>query len=150
MAQHERPVDAAIREAAEAGAFDNLDGQGKPLPQRAGGDDFLRRWAEAEDSGGSFLPRSLQLRKEAHDLPARVRTVRAEAQVRQLVEDLNERISDEIRVPTGQPPLAMRLVDADEIVGAWAEARAQSAADRAAQLPPPTPPSPRRRWWRRG
>lgn len=150
MSQYERPVDAAIREAAEAGAFDNLDGRGKALPRRAGGDDFLRRWAEAEDAGGSFLPRSLQLRKEAHDLPARLRTVRSEDKVRALVVDLNRRISDEIRVPTGQPPLAMRLVDADEVVAAWTATRAQLAAERAAQLPTATEPSPRRRWWRRG
>ena len=150
MAEHESPVDAAIRAAAEAGAFDNLDGQGKPIPQRPGGDDFLRRWAEAEEAGGSFLPRSLQLRKEAHDLPERLRTVRSEDKVRELVADLNKRISDEIFVPTGQPPLAMRLLDADEVVAAWSQARAQLAADRAAQLPAPTPPAPRRRWWRRG
>jgi hypothetical protein len=150
MAQHERPVDAAIREAAEAGAFDNLDGQGKPLPQRTGGDDFLRRFAEAEDAGGSFLPRSLQLRKEAHDLPARLRTVRSQEKVRAIVADLNRRISDEIFVPTGQPPLAMRLLDADDVVAAWSADREALAAERAALVPEPTPPLPRRRWWRRG
>ncbi|MEJ7651612.1 MAG: DnaJ family domain-containing protein [Nakamurella sp.] len=150
MAQHERPVDAAIREAAEAGAFDNLGGQGKPLPNRTGGDDFLRRFAEAEDAGGSFLPRSLQLRKEAHDLPARVRTVRSEDKVRALVKDLNTRISAEIFVPTGQPPLAMRLLDADEVVAAWAAERTRLAAERAELLTPPPEPKTPRRWWRRG
>lgn len=149
MVRYERPVDAAIREAAEAGAFDNLDGQGKPIPQRTGGDDFLRRFAEAEEAGGSFLPRSLQLRKEAHDLPVRLRTVRSQDEVRELVGDLNRRISAEIFVPTGQPPLAMRLLDADEVVAAWTDARAQLAAERAAQLPAAPEPSPRRSWWRR-
>ncbi|WP_353648020.1 DnaJ family domain-containing protein [Nakamurella sp. A5-74] len=150
MAQHERPVDAAIREAAEAGAFDNLGGQGKPLPNRTGEDDFLRRFAEAEDAGGSFLPRSLQLRKEAHDLPARVLTVRSEDKVRELVRDLNKRISAEIFVPTGQPPLAMRLLDVEEVVAAWTADRARLAAERTAQLPPAPEPPARRRWWRRG
>ena len=37
---YERPVDRAIREAAERGAFDNLPGSGKPLPDTGPADDL--------------------------------------------------------------------------------------------------------------
>lgn len=152
MADFESPVDRAIREAAERGAFENLPGAGKPLsPTVPEQDDFLRRWAGAEEGGRSFLPMSLQLRKEAHDIPQRVAGERSEQRVRDLVEDLNRRISDEIRMPTSQPPLAMRRIDVQETVENWRTDRDRRAADRAAAIaaaaPPPAPP--RRPWWRR-
>lgn len=152
MADFESPVDRAIREAAERGAFDNLPGAGKPLaPSVSEQDDFLRRWAGQEESGRSFLPTSLQLRKEAHDLPQRVARERSEQKVRELVEDLNHRINDEIRMPTSQPPLAMRRFDVEEMVGVWRDERDRQAAERvaaiAATTPPPAPA--RRSWWRR-
>lgn len=153
MAAHphrESPVDQAIREAAERGAFDNLPGAGKPLPEHTGGDDFLRRYAAAEESGSSFLPLSLQLRKEAHDLPARLARERNEQKVRALIDDLNQRIADEIRVPTSAPPLVMRQLDADELVADWQAERDRRAAEQQAALAAGRPePAPRRRWWQR-
>lgn len=151
MAGYESPIDQAIREAAERGVFDNLPGAGKPLPpSRSGGDDFLARWAGAEEGGGSFLPMSLQLRKEAADIPARVARERTEEKVRTLVEDLNRRVLDEIRMPTSQPPLAMRQLDVDQIVSDWRAERERRAAEQAAAIaalqPAQTKP---RRWWRR-
>lgn len=151
MAAYEFPIDRAIREAAERGSFDNLAGAGKPLPANDfGGDDFLRRWAAAEDGGGSFLPMSLQLRKEAHDIGARVALERSEQRVRDIVSDLNSRISKEIRMPTSQPPLAIRQLDADEVVGRWRAERERTAAENAAALAALQPAvKVRRRWWRR-
>lgn len=151
MAAYEFPIDRAIREATERGSFDNLSGAGKPLPPNdSGGDDFLRRWAAAEESGRSFLPLSLQLRKEAHDIKARVAAERSEQKVRDIVADLNSRISNEIRMPTSQPPLAIRQLDADEIVGLWRTERERRAAENAAALAEPQPAAKdRKRWWRR-
>ncbi len=152
MAAYESHIDRAIREATERGSFDNLPGAGKPLPpNESGGDDFLRRWATAEESGSSFLPMSLQLRKEAHDIKVKVAAERSEQRVRDIVADLNNRISNEIRMPTSQPPLAIRQLDADEIVGQWRTERERRAAENAAALPELQPAAAKdhRRWWRR-
>lgn len=151
MAGYESPIDQAIREAAERGAFDNLPGAGKPLRQTASdGDGFFRRWAAEEQSGSPFLPMSLQLRKEAHDVDIRVSRERSEQKVRDLVEDLNTRISNEIRMPTSAPPLAMRQLDVDEVVASWQAERDRRAAEQAAALAAAQPPAaPKRRWWRR-
>lgn len=119
-------------------------------PNDSGGDDFLRRWATAEESGSSFLPMSLQLRKEAHDIKARVAAERSEQRVRDIVADLNSRISNEIRMPTSQPSLAIRQLDADEIIGQWRTERERRAAESAAALAELQPAAKdRRRWWRR-
>lgn len=152
MAEYESPVDQAIREAMERGEFDNLPGAGKPLPQKdSSGDYFLARWSAQEESGRPFLPMSLQLRKEAHDIRDRVSRERSEPKVRDLVDDLNVRISNEIRMPTSQPPLAMRQLNADEIVADWAAERDHRAAEQAAALAAMQPAEApiRRRWWRR-
>ncbi len=144
-------MDRAIREAAEAGAFDDLPGAGKPLPSSGfGGDDFLARWAAGEEGGTSFLPMSLQLRKEGHDIDARVSTERSEQKVRELVEDLNARISNEIRMPTSTPPLAMRQLNADEVVARWQAERDRLSAERSAALAAERPATvANKRWWRR-
>ncbi len=106
----ERPVDQAIREAIERGEFENLPGKGKPLPDSGPVDDmwWVRQFALREEAGEAFLPTSLLLRKEAADLPERVRKLPNEAAVRIAVTDLNARIRAEIRLPTGGPPLSMR------------------------------------------
>ncbi len=66
--RYETVVERQIREAAERGAFENLPGRGKPLPQLQGPADELwwaRRWLEREGvSREMLLPPSVQLRKE--------------------------------------------------------------------------------------
>jgi hypothetical protein len=60
-------VDQQIDEAAKRGAFDNLPGAGKPLPNRgeAAGDAWLREYLRREGvSAEELLPTPLKLRKE--------------------------------------------------------------------------------------
>lgn len=131
-AGYESPVDRAIRESVERGEFDDLPGAGKPLPPSAPGDPLLRRYLQTGDGANSgFLPPSLLLRREAEDLPGRAARLRSEQAVRALVADLNKRISDEIRMPSWGPPLAMRLVDVDQVLERWRADR-QERADRQA------------------
>lgn len=144
----ESPVDRAIREATQRGEFDNLPGTGKPLPDRGHDENWwIRQYVAREDASTSgFLPQSLLLRKEAQDLPERVARLTSEERVRDAVDDLNRRISNEIRMPTGGPPLAMRLLDPDDVVQRW-------RADRVAQQPPDPvstiPTRGRNSFWRR-
>jgi hypothetical protein len=117
-------IDRRINEAAERGAFDNLPGAGKPLPKRTGEDaaqawlrDYLRREGVSADE---LLPIPLRLRKETARLAETVQDLRSEQEVRAVVADLNRRIIEWRRVPTG-PPVFLKLVNTEAMVSAWRE-----------------------------
>ncbi|MHA6784140.1 DnaJ family domain-containing protein [Pseudonocardia saturnea] len=143
---YESAVDRAIREAAERGAFENLPGKGKPLPHLD--DDelgWVRRWMDREGvSPELLLPPSVQLRKEIDRLPETLAALRTEAAVREHVREVNLRVVEHLRFPSG-PRIPVRPVDADAAVARWRAARAGPV--------PPVPvaptPEPRPRWWRR-
>ena len=104
----------------ERGEFDDLPGAGKPLRDTGGTDWFVQRYLQTGDGANSgFLPPSLLLRREAEDLPERAARLRTEQAVRNLVTDLNKRISDEVRMPSWGPPLALRPLDVDEVLDRW-------------------------------
>ncbi|HEY7596233.1 MAG TPA: DUF1992 domain-containing protein [Actinophytocola sp.] len=121
-------VEQQIRAAQNRGEFDNLPLAGKPLPRRS---DDVMEWvadklrAEHADTK-PLLPPSLALRKEIEDLPARLDGVRSEGKVREIVADLNKRIKREILIPSGGPPLLVRLLDVEETVADWRARRAAS------------------------
>lgn len=147
LSRYESLVDQQIREAAERGEFDDLPGAGKPLPGLGTPDDdlwWLKGYMKREGlSGEALLPPSLQLRAEIERLPDTVRDLPSEQVVREVVADLNRRIADWLRAPTG-PHVPVRPVRVDEIVERWRAAHQPVTAPRA-----PEPPAPRRRWWRR-
>lgn len=120
-------VERQIRQAQERGALDNLPGAGKPLRDLGGPHDenwWLRQYLLREGvSGAAFLPPALALRKEVEDLPERVRGLPTEAQVRLVVEQLNDRILDALRKPGEGPPVTVMAVDAELIVLGWRFAR---------------------------
>ncbi|MDA3630968.1 DUF1992 domain-containing protein [Saccharopolyspora sp. WRP15-2] len=144
-------VDRQIRTAQERGDFDDLAGAGKPLPG-AGAPveeqwwlkDYLRREGL---SGEALLPTPLRLRREVERLPDAVRELTSERAVRDAAGDLNRRIVEHMRAPSG-PQVAIGLVDVDELVAGWRTARQQPAQQREAE-PEPAEPAPKTRWWRR-
>jgi hypothetical protein len=146
-------IDRQIREAEERGAFDNLPGAGKPLPNRDkpfSMDQWVADWARREGMGTeAMLPEPLRLRKEIDRLPATVADLRSAESVREVVDDLNRRIKDWIRYPTG-PRVVVVPVDADAVVSEWRQARQKAVPATAADGPPTGGPSPPRvSWWRR-
>jgi len=119
-------IDRQIEEAAERGAFDDLPGAGKPLPDRGDQDagqawlrDYLRR--EGVPSA-ELLPTPLRLRKEAERLAETAAELRSEQQVREAVADLNERIMQWRRLPLGSP-IFVPLVDEEAMIDSWRSAR---------------------------
>ena len=149
-ARYESTIDKQIRMAEERGDFADLPGKGKPLPGLDGPDDenwwitqYIRREGVPSEA---MLPTPLQLRKEAERLPDTVRELPTEEAVRGAVAELNRRIAQWLRAPTG-PGVPVRLVDADAIAEGWRRHRPAS--------PPPAPPAaqtrpePRVPWWRR-
>ncbi|MFJ7216405.1 DUF1992 domain-containing protein [Amycolatopsis sp. NPDC098790] len=123
-------VDRQIDEARDRGAFDDLPGTGKPLPKPTGNDaatDWVLRQVRA---GGhdtkALLPPALALKREVQDLPGRLSAERTEQQVREVVDDLNERIRQAYLNHHTGPPLTVALVDVEEAVADWRRSRAAS------------------------
>jgi hypothetical protein len=127
-------IDQQISEAEERGAFENLPGAGKPLPNRPDddGQGWLRDYVRREGlSAEELLPPPLRLRKQSARLAETAADFDSEQEVRQAVSDVNRRIAEWRRIPVG-PPIFVPLVDADELVSRWREAH---------PLQSPVPPS---------
>ncbi|MDQ1482946.1 MAG: hypothetical protein QOF35_1022 [Actinomycetota bacterium] len=121
MVPYESWVDRQIREATERGEFDNLRGAGKPIPGLTGRDDenwWVKGLLERENIKPG-LPGSLALRREVEDLPLTLADVRTEDAVREIVADLNARILEARRRGVDGPPIVVRTVDVEGVVGAW-------------------------------
>lgn len=114
-------VERQIRLAQERGEMDNLPGAGKPLPNRSGGalEWVTQKLREENHDTAALLPPSLALPKEVEALPARLKTVRTEREVRAIVADINERVATVHRNPQVGPPLRLGQLDADEVVHRW-------------------------------
>lgn len=150
-------VDKQIRQAQDEGAFDGLEGAGKPIPLGDPRDElwWVRGYLERENlSADVLLPTALQLRKEMERLPSTLVGIRREDSARDVLHELNARIIDWIRFPT--PPIVpLGPVDVDEWLERWRtnraevdrlerEHRSQSAAPAATATP-----TTERSWWTR-
>lgn len=119
--QPEDWVERQIRQAQARGELDNLPGQGKPLPKRGGDvmDWVAQKLHDENQDVTALLPPSLALPKEVAELPDRLRKVRTEHEVRDIVADLNKRINDVHRRPQVGPPLRLGPLDPDDVVQSW-------------------------------
>lgn len=131
-------IELQIRDAERQGAFENLPGKGKPIPdidtprtELAWLTGYLKR--ENVDVA-IMLPPSLALAREVERLPELLREQRTEAQVRELVEDLNARIRLAVLRPQEGPPMRVSPLDVDALVSQWIQARREITAERLAQL----------------
>ncbi|SEF15771.1 DUF1992 domain-containing protein [Jiangella alba] len=123
-------IDKQVREAQERGEFDDLPLSGKPLPPSRPGDEYSwirEKLAREGESTDVLLPTPLLLRKELEKLPETLRDVRSEQAVRDVVHDLNERVKQWLRAPSG-PNIPVALADPDTVVAEWRAARAQRMA----------------------
>ncbi len=167
MQPWESPVDRAIREAQERGEFDNLPGQGRPLPPINPHDPdwFVRALAQREqlDFTGA-LPPALALRKEAAAFPESLADLSTQESVRAVLEDFNDRVRrDRLRPAEGPlPPMLAPTVDVEEILGQWRTLKESASAESGMPRRPASPigrppdaqgesvdsPGAIRRWWR--
>ncbi|MEI7032224.1 DUF1992 domain-containing protein [Streptomyces pratensis] len=113
-------VDQQIHEAEQRGDFSRLPGFGRPI---AGLDrPYDEAWwikQKMRREGVSMLPPALALRKEAEDVPEAVSAARTEAEVRQIVTQVNEKIERALRMPPEGPPLALKPFDVEQTVRRW-------------------------------
>jgi hypothetical protein len=121
-ARYESVIDQQIRKAEERGDFADLPGKGKPLPGVDGPYDenwWIKGWIQREGvPSEALLPTPLQLRKESEQLPETVRDLPTEEAVRAVVSELNRRIAEWVRAPSG-PAVPVKRVDPEAIVQGW-------------------------------
>jgi len=128
---YESHVDRQLREAQERGEFDNLPGTGKPLPDHGREYDedwWVKDWVRREGSAEAMLPPTLALRRNAEELERLVDRRSSEADVRELVAELNEQVRMARVGLLDGPPVLLPPFDADRIVAGWRERRAGGAA----------------------
>lgn len=129
MQPYESWVERRIREAQERGEFDNLPGAGKPIegldePHDEGW--WIKGLVRREGINPSaVLPPSMALRREREDLMNTLSDVGSQRQVREILDDLNQRIRRERRRPSPGHYVHVATVDLDAVVEAWRERRTE-------------------------
>jgi hypothetical protein len=143
-------IDNQIARAREDGAFDGLDGAGKPLPRRAREQtsyDWALEWAKRENADViGMLPSGLALRKQREELPALVARQPTEELARAVVEAHVAQVDQYYRRPVDGPWVPVGMPDVEEMLVEWR--RIHPAVEPGRRAPTPAPPR-RRSWWRR-
>jgi hypothetical protein len=117
-------IDAQIRVAMEKGAFDNLPGAGKPLPNLGQEYDplwWVKQLAQREQI--SMLPPSLELLRKVEKELATIEKLHDEATVRRQVAALNVEIAKVNATVVEGPPTRLGTLDVDQVVARWRLAR---------------------------
>ena len=117
-------IDAQIRVAMEQGAFDNLPGAGKPLPNLGQEYDplwWVKQLAEREQI--SVLPPSLELLRKVETELAAIEKLHDEATVRHRVAALNVEIAKVNATVVEGPPTRLSTLDVDQVVARWRRTR---------------------------
>jgi hypothetical protein len=120
-------VERRIREATERGEFDNLPGAGKPIPDLDKPHDeewWIRQKLRREDF--AYLPPTIALRRAAEDALAAAAEAGSEAQVRQIITDINAKIREGNRKAASGPPLNLSPFDVERVVRDWRRRREAS------------------------
>jgi len=123
-------IDRQIREATERGEFNDLPGAGKPIPDLDKPFDELW-WVKRKlaSEGLTYQPPSLALRKDAHDALEAASGARSEAEVRRIIESINERIREANRKGIAGPSLMLWPFDVERVVREWRRQRHQDERD---------------------
>lgn len=109
-----------IRRAQEEGAFDNLEGAGKPLPDLQEGYDpdwWAKKLVRREKV--SVVPPALDLLRKVEMELERVWAARDEAEVRRRMHKLNAEIAKINATAAEGPPTRLAPLDVDAIVEDW-------------------------------
>ena len=128
---YESSIDRQLREAAERGEFENLEGTGKPL--RGHGREYdedwwVKDWLRREGATAGALPPTLALRREAQDLRDNIDRRTSEDDVRAYVAGLNEQLRKARAGLLDGPPVLLPPIDAEVAVRGWRDRRARRSA----------------------
>lgn len=109
-----------IRRAQEEGAFDRLEGAGKPLPDLTAPYDpdwWAKKLVRRERV--SILPPALELRKKVEAELEKIWALRQESQVRARVAALNAEIARLNSRASEGPPTTLAPLDVEAVVARW-------------------------------
>lgn len=127
----ERWIERQIAEAIERGDFDGLPGAGRPIrdlgarrDEMAWIRDKLRREHAAPPP-----PPAIQIRIDVDAALGSLGTLTTEAEVRSLVDHLNDRIRTVNRTTVMGPPTTLGPLPVDEVLERWRRVRGTEAAD---------------------
>ena len=117
-------VERQIREAAERGAFDDLPGAGKPIPDLDKPHDELW-WVKQKlrREHLAYLPPTIVLRRQAEDALLAAARAGSEDEVRRIVADINGKIVEGNRKAASGPPLNLAPFDVERVVRNWRDRR---------------------------
>ena len=118
-------TEAQIRVAMEDGAFDNLPGAGKPLPNF--GQEYDPLWWQrqlVQREQITVLPPSLALLRKVEEELATIEKLDDEATVRSRVAALNVEIAKVNATVVEGPPTRLGALNADQVVAQWRRSRA--------------------------
>ncbi len=131
-------IDAQIRVAREQGAFDNLPGAGKPLPNLDQAHDplwWVKQFLQREQL--SILPPSLEMLRKVEKELAAIEKLHDEATVRRRVAALNAEIAKANATVLEGPPTRLSTLDVDKIVERWRRTRSANPRGSPPGSPPP-------------
>lgn len=125
----ERWIERQISEAIERGEFDGLPGSGQPIRDLDARRDELA-WIREKlrrEKVAPPPPPAIQIRIDVDAALASLGSVATEAEVRSLVEHLNDRIRTVNRTTVTGPPTTLGPMPVEEVLERWHRLRA--AAD---------------------
>ena len=117
-------IDVQVRVAREQGAFDNLPGAGKPLPNLDQEYDplwWVKQLVQREQV--SILPPSLELLRKVETELATIGKLPDEATVRRRVAALNVEIAKINATVVEGPPTRLGTLDVVQVVARWRRSR---------------------------
>jgi hypothetical protein len=117
-------VERQLREAAERGAFDDLPGAGRPIPDLDKPHDELW-WVKQKlrRENFSYLPPTIALRKQAEEALEAAALAGSEEEVRRIVAGINAKIIEGNRKAASGPPLNLAPFDVERLVRDWRDRR---------------------------
>ena len=113
-------IEQQIREAMDEGAFDNLEGKGRPiadLGREYDPDWWAKKLIEREKV--SVAPPALALRRAVEQTLERLPQIRSEMEVRRLLDALNTQIRKLNATAAEGPPTNLAPLDVETIVRRW-------------------------------
>jgi hypothetical protein len=133
MTEHKPPgkswdswIEELIRQARAEGAFDGLEGKGKPIPGLDAPYDpdwWVKKLLEREKI--SVLPPALEVRAKVGRALEEVWRVRSEDEVRQRVTAINVDIVHANRTATKGPPTNLAPLEVDAVLAEWRRRRSR-------------------------
>ncbi|WP_431710068.1 DUF1992 domain-containing protein [Glutamicibacter uratoxydans] len=142
-------ANSALDDAFARGEFDNLALAGQKIDHLTGTNDpdwWVKGMMRREQISG-LGPPALLLRVEDQHLDETLDRFGDQQQVREHLQDFNQRVIEARRQLQGGPPVVTDLRDVDHEVAQWQLRRQRQPAED--QTNASAAPAPKRRWWRR-